>query len=640
MVIVLPCTPTPFPQESPAGYLIRLAERNGLGGYGVLMGLIGSDPERFPGVEWDYRGMQGLLGSLQCLPANFGYRDPSSHGRNRASLCGHQIWGRHLDVKYPRICPQCVRDLGYTPAAWDLKSYVACHVHGTLMLKYCANCGERITNRRKGMLTCSCGADLGGMRTSAAPSGLLGIAEILWAVTYRDASAIVVARQLGLPVEELMRCDLKVLCKVIVQIATLYSWSESGVRTPRKDVAVVSLLPKVAHSLSVWPKQFHRLCKHWHAFCRRDRASSKVFQVCFKWLFVHLHKDLREGKWQTVFLLKAALAYGYQRWDEKAINVKELAISDLPSIPRRYGSYSDAAKVLGLPLYSTVRWLLKGRLPARATGEKRARPNWVVDLEKLKDIKLSKSRGIKEREAAKFLEISNTVLRILRKEGDIPSNFTTPHKHTFAVEDLVAFKDDVLAGLRPDDPANAKYSLKELFCGGAATVPIKVQAIRDMREGKLQGYVAGKRSLSRVYLSQDLGDLTSTASGDDLLSLMEIRQHYHLQYYEARAIALSLLADYRGGPPPKVRVSDVEAFLDFYIPLRLMLVGTGLRTMTVLSRLPLHLPGCQILRLSSGFRPSCCPTDLHALFIRRNDRGRIRQWVLRTDRRRAAKATS
>src|SRR3546814_3181500 len=62
--------------------------------------------------------------------------------------------------------------------------------------------------------------------------------------------------------------------------------------------------------------------------------------------------------------------------------------------------------------------------------------------------------------------------------------------------------DDVLAGLRPVDPANAKYSLKELFSGGAATVPIKVQAIRDMREGKLQGrseeHTSELQSLMRI----------------------------------------------------------------------------------------------------------------------------------------------
>jgi len=639
MAMVLPCTPTPFPRESPAGYLIRLAERNGLHGSGELMGLIGGDPERRPGVGWDYRGLQPLLGPMQCLPANFGYRDPSGHGRSRASLCGHQIWARHLDVKYTRICPECIKDLGYTPAVWDLKSYVACHVHGTLMLKYCTKCGERITNHRTGLLICPCGADLVGMRTSAAPPALLGIAEILWAVTYRDTSIIVVAGQLGLPVEELMRCDLKVLCKIIVQIATLYSWSESGVRTPRKDVAVVSLLPKVAQSLSAWPKRFHCLCKHWHAVCLRDGRSSKVFQICFGWLFVHLHKDLKEGKAQTAFLLKAALAYGYQRWDQKAILVKGLAIGDLPSVPRRYGSYSDAAKVLGLPPYSTVRWLLKGRLPARATGNKKARPNWVVDLEKLKEIKLSKSWGLKAREAAKFLEISTTVLRVLRSEGDIPSNFATPYKHTFAVEDLDAFKEDVLNGLRPVDPAHARYPLKELFSGGAATVSVKVRAIRDMREGKLQGYVDGRRSLSRVYLSVDVADLTSTESGDGLLALQNIRQQYHLQFYEARAITLYLLVGYRGGPLPKVNVNDVEAFLDSYTPLRLMLAGTGLSTITVMSQLPLHLPGCKILRLSSGFRPARCPTDLHALFIKRTDRRRIRRWALRAGRRAAEKST-
>lgn len=633
----LPRTPAPSRDESPAGYLIRLAELNGLGPVD-LMSLLGNDQGRSPGVGWNYRDLQRLLGAMQCLPSDFGYRDPCSQERNQASLCGHQLWVRHLDVKCPRICPQCVKDLGYTPSAWDLRSYVACHVHGTLMLKHCVKCKERITNRRKGLLTCSCGADLGGMRTSAAPPGLVGIAEILWAVTYREPSVPLVARQLGFPVEDLMRCDLKVLCKIIVQIATLYSWSDSGVRTPRRDVAVVSLLPMVAQTLSIWPKHFHLLCKLWHTFCRRGKASSKVFQVGFRWLFVYLHKDLREVKGQTVFLLKSALAYGYQRWEEKNINVKEIAIRELPSVPRRYGSYIDAAKVLGLPPYSTVRWLLKGRLPARATGDKKSRPSWVVDLEKLKDIKLSKSSGLTERKAAKFLEISISMLRTLKKDGDIHRNFATSHAHTFAVEDLITFREDVLAGLREADPANARYSLKELISGAGAAVPAKVQVIRDMREGKLHGYVDEKRSLSGVYLSQDPGILVSTASGDDLMSLQEIKKKYQLNYYEARAIIIFLLGDYEGGPPPKVHINDVRAFFDTYMPLKRALVGTRLSIMTALSLLPLHLPGCQIFRLSSGFRPLRCPTDLHALFVRRDDRARIRRWVIQADRRLAAEA--
>jgi len=645
---VLPSTPTPFPRESPAGYLIRLAERNGLRGSPALVGLVGGDAERIPGIGWDYRELQPLLGPMQCLAANFGYRDPSKHGRNRASLCGHLIWARHLDVIKPRICPQCVRELGYAPAAWDLKSYVACHVHGTLMLKHCTSCGNRLTNGRKGLLTCSCGADLSCMEAPVAPPGLLALAEVLWGVIYREESVVVVARQMGFPVEDLMRCDLRVVSKIIVQIATLYSWPGDGARMPQKDVAVVSLLPKVVDSLSVWPKGFHRLCKYWHAKSLKDDAPSKVFQIVFGWLFGHLHKNLRARKKQTVFLLKAALTYGYQQWDATPIRVKELAIKDMPEVSRRYGSYSDASKLLGLPLYSTVRWLLKGRLPARATGAnrmrvaktKRGRPNWVVDLERLKNVKLSASRGLRAREAAKFLEISIPVLRILRKDGDIPSNFATPYRSNFSVEDLVAFKEELLDGILQVDSALAIHPLKGILSGGAATIALKVRVLRAMRAGKIQGHINGRRSLSSVYLTEDLSGLRSGASCDELLSLKQMRLRYHLYYYEARAIALSIGSERRFGPPPKVHVNDVETFLSSYTALRFVFSGTGLRVMQVLHGLRENLPECEILRLTSGIKPSHCKSEWHALFIRRNDRPRVRRWVLRMSLRQSAKAAA
>lgn len=644
----LPSTPTPFPRESPAGYLIRLAERNGLRGSPALVALVGGDAERVPGIGWNYRDLQPLLGPMQCLAADFGYRDPAKHGRNRASLCGHIIWARHLDVVRTRICPQCIKELGYTPAAWDLKSYVACHVHGTLMLKHCLSCGGRVTNGRRGLLTCSCGADLSAMQPPVAPSGLLAIAEMLWAVTYRDESVTLVARQMGFPIEHLMKCDLKVVSKIIVQIATLYCWPGDGERMPQKDVAVVSLLPKVADSLSVWPKGFHRLCKYWHAKSLKDNSPSKVFQTVFGWLFGHLHKNLRRGKKQTVFLLKAALTYGYQRWDATPIRVKELAIKDLPDISRRYGSYSDAAKLLGLPLYSTVRWLLQGRLPARATATnrkrianmKRGRPNWVVDLEKLEGMKLSASKGLRAREAAKFLGITISVLRILRTDGDISSNFATPYRSNFSVEDLVAFKDELFAGLRQVDSSLEKYPLEEVLCGRVTTIDQKVRVLRAMRDGKIQGYVNGENALTNVYLAEDLSDLRAIASRDELLSLKQMRLRYHLHYYEVRAIARALGSERRSGLPPKVHVNDIEAFLSSYTPLRFVFAGTGLRVQQVMHGLREHLPGCEVLKLSSGIKPSHCPSEWHALFIRRGDRPRVRRWVLRMSRRPSSQTAS
>jgi len=187
-------TPEPMADESPHGYLLRLADANGMA-LQTLIELATQKSEYVATVGWDYQLLQPLLGDL-ALPRDFGYR-PARYIRGSMLLRGQPIASRHLGMYKARFCPRCVEELGYIPTVWDLKAYVACTVHGTMMLKYCPVCGQRIKVRRTGLITCNCSADLRRATPDPAPPELLALCEVLSAKVSRDSRNLTIARALG-----------------------------------------------------------------------------------------------------------------------------------------------------------------------------------------------------------------------------------------------------------------------------------------------------------------------------------------------------------------------------------------------------------------------------------------------------------
>lgn len=76
-----------------------------------------------------------------------------------------------LRGQHCQVCPQCLLEHGFVRLEWDLTAYVACPVHGRLLVDRCRGCGRALLPTRPAVDVCSCGsfiADLDNVGADAA----------------------------------------------------------------------------------------------------------------------------------------------------------------------------------------------------------------------------------------------------------------------------------------------------------------------------------------------------------------------------------------------------------------------------------------------------------------------------------------
>lgn len=145
-----------FPGESGQGYVLRMAAGNGLGGIACVKRMLGCS--RFQTLYardapqlalWFGASVQRLAYAMESVPG--GRRVEGS------TYMGH-ILGRSYFVNrsHPRVCPDCVRELGYCRAAWDFALSVACARHQRLLIDRCPACSSSLKWTRPNLCLCDC----------------------------------------------------------------------------------------------------------------------------------------------------------------------------------------------------------------------------------------------------------------------------------------------------------------------------------------------------------------------------------------------------------------------------------------------------------------------------------------------------
>lgn len=154
--------PLPFqdeiwPGESGQGYVLRLAARNGLGGLARVKTMLGCS--RFQTLyardapqlaHWFGASVQRLSYALEA--------DDCDKCLDGATYMGQKLGRSYfLNRLHPRVCPDCVHELGYCRAAWDLTLTVACVRHRRLLIDRCPACTLPLKWTRPDLCLCDCG---------------------------------------------------------------------------------------------------------------------------------------------------------------------------------------------------------------------------------------------------------------------------------------------------------------------------------------------------------------------------------------------------------------------------------------------------------------------------------------------------
>ncbi|MDT3680537.1 MAG: TniQ family protein [Burkholderiaceae bacterium] len=172
----------PLPDESFAGYILRLAERNGYSGVADVLAAvteIGGEPIA---DAFELRARPSALRTLSLMATGL----PSALSKylrerlpDHASMIGDVRIrdDAHMDT-YSQVCTSCLEERGYVLEVWDFAPVVACPQHQVFLRDSCDECGARLKWSRSSLFRCGkCESDLRTQPRDPAPEPVLEVSE-------------------------------------------------------------------------------------------------------------------------------------------------------------------------------------------------------------------------------------------------------------------------------------------------------------------------------------------------------------------------------------------------------------------------------------------------------------------------------
>lgn len=271
--------PSPFRNEGPKGYMLRLAEANWM----PLREL------QMIGLMYEYQTLQieGLMPPKEIDPElhqSVEYYSALLYRKER-------VWNH----KIPRYCPCCLSEDLYWRAEWELFFHDACSTHGTWLIDQCSSCGNKLTWDRDSIGRCKCGADLRAEVASSCPDSVRDLSKILRLKINRiNRDDFIKA--------PLTNTDIEQTQRVIRYFGTYMSEAADKNPLKVKQVAQLSrswpITSLAAEILTNWPNAFHNsLTKIQNKNVAEDKPT---FNKVFGHLYHYLYRGLTGSAFEEV----------------------------------------------------------------------------------------------------------------------------------------------------------------------------------------------------------------------------------------------------------------------------------------------------------------------------------------------------
>jgi len=426
-------TPKPNALESFRGYLLRLAETNGLSSPSPILKLAGVTEGRMRCAEQPVEVLSLVTGHDIKLLAHLPLVHPVT---NIQQVSGHAVSKGYSIMTKPKICPCCIKEQGYAPAYWDLIAVQGCYKHQHTLVSVCKVCEAELSWNRPGLLTCECGADLSELTGDPMGQEELEFLRIIDAkfngLILKDSESIT-----GLPFKHLTEISLSTILAIVHAIGSMDLLIENKV----VRAMVCTNKDEVKYALEVlkdWPNNFfkflHRLGEQQaRPSLGLDRQFSFFTQRFFKRGY-----PIAEVK----FLKEAFVEFGQNHWGKAFYYSRMQSKPDGADQPNFVGIYDLAKQIGHTP--SAVRTMIdEGRLVTKSLkGSKMEKV--IIDLEK-SNVKIPQDGNtVSVRDAAKYLELPVSVLSRLRALGHYQSDHLTLDKNSYCIEDLSTLKKKIL----------------------------------------------------------------------------------------------------------------------------------------------------------------------------------------------------
>src|ERR1700733_3317496 len=268
--------PAPFPAESLAGYVLRLAELNGYTSPWRIYVLAGIAHSRMLSAN-----QTASLARIANLPVaelqTMAYYPPIALPRIPC-LLGNRVRPTDLRQRAPRICLSCVEEKGFIETHWELSIMIGCPIHRCIAQTQCPGCRKPLSWFRRGLLECSCGATL--VETTPPLDGR--VCALLDVVRRRALELnITPDHPLGAAAKPLHSMSLHSLLGVIRVLGSRRLMADQAA-----DVNRVEMVTRAAADVFFdWPNNFFRLLRS-IGNPKQVKGTSVVSQ--FKGIYQHL----------------------------------------------------------------------------------------------------------------------------------------------------------------------------------------------------------------------------------------------------------------------------------------------------------------------------------------------------------------
>lgn len=263
--------------EGPYGYLLRLAEANGMSTR--MLHKLGGGFD----MAW--------LARNRLVPDQ--YQQPELY--QHAAWIGYllrekkEIWNH----RHARYCPLCLSDEPVWKTGWELIFHDACSQHGTWLIDHCSDCNSPIGWARDHLLSCQCGADLRHAVATLAPTSVVQLALAIERRVLKQPVLAEPAPLIGLEIEHIQRL-VRYLGFRMNPMAGLKSVKMLNAYSMQTSWPVSSLAAEI---LAQWPNAFYVCWSRLQSFSSHEKAG---LSAVLKQAYYYLYKRLDDEKFDPI----------------------------------------------------------------------------------------------------------------------------------------------------------------------------------------------------------------------------------------------------------------------------------------------------------------------------------------------------
>lgn len=343
--------PEAYSDECILSYFIRVSESNGFGHIGKLL--------KHAELNWKNNRApvhQILTGEFDIAPILTKLQLPKASSKLAPIYSSFQrvIDTSYLIAKYPKVCPECLQELGFCRYQWALLPVVACTKHGKVLLDINPSDGKRLSWYRHYLDRFD---EDSFIKSSEFKASSRSIQQSLYIEALISGQ-----RPLGSIPSVLMGLELKDTLSLIHFIAhfQVRLMGEAFNSVALNNCELAYIYENVWEALQNWPDSFYSLLSQYV-----DKPMSKKGQAGlnkhFRDLTERLHRQ-RDNKGI------ARIRIEFDRYIEcywpGAFNIERVTRIQLESSARNIISKKEAAQILGSRPERIDRLVQQGRISA------------------------------------------------------------------------------------------------------------------------------------------------------------------------------------------------------------------------------------------------------------------------------------